>query len=162
MKDGQWMCAPSWVGERWEDMDYFNTKGEAIEYAKAETTHAYHDYKQGNALELFGSCDYDGEDIEDEYEVFAKIYVGRLAVFDPCVNEDHVIDCLVEDAYDFGGEWAESYLDHVSKEQREELGEMLTATFKEWSKKHGQNPTFFIITNIEEVEIGMPEDVCVK
>ena len=51
--------------------------------------------------------------------------------------------------YDEGGEYAENYLDDVTKEQREELEEQLDCVFKAGLEKYGLYPNFDTIPSYE-------------
>ncbi len=56
-----------------------------------------------------------------------------------------MIESVQADAYDEGGEYAENYLDDVTKEQREELEEQLDVVFNAWLEKHDLYPNFYTI-----------------
>lgn len=60
-----------------------------------------------------------------------------------------VIEAVQTDAYDEGGEYAENYLDDVTKEQREELEEQLDVVFNAWLEKHDLYPNFYTIPAYE-------------
>ena len=51
--------------------------------------------------------------------------------------------------YDEGGEYAENYLDDVTKEQREELEEQLDVVFNAWLEKHDIYPNLYTIPAYE-------------
>lgn len=75
----------------------------------------------------------------------ATFYVGLFAN-GPCPPVD--VDVLLENLQQtaegshYGGEYAEGWLDDVSKEHQEELESQLTAVFYKWMNKHGYLPTW--------------------
>lgn len=60
-----------------------------------------------------------------------------------------MIEAIQTDAYDEGGEYAENYLDDVTKEQREELEEQLDVVFNAWLEKYDLYPNFYTIPAYE-------------
>lgn len=60
-----------------------------------------------------------------------------------------MIEAVQTDAYDEGGEYAENYLDDVTKEQREELEEQLDVVFNAWLEKHDLYTNFYTIPAYE-------------
>ena len=78
-------------------------------------------------------------------------YVGKRMDWWPSVDEDDMLDCVIEQADDYAGEFAEGWLD-VPKEQRELLRGMLQKTFDEWIKETRNEPTFFMIEQSAEID----------
>lgn len=136
--------------EQWDGDDY-DTREEAIKYGREYATeYAEEQEMDDNELKEFLASGY--------------FYVGEVCKFDPYVDADYVIDCISENAYEFAGEFSESYLSapglNASKEKREQwkekvdnLQERLTSVFKEWAKETGNEPTFFSIEGTEKVYI---------
>ena len=69
----------------------------------------------------------------------------------PSVDEDYLLDSVIEQAYDYAGEFSEGWLD-VPKEQRELLREMLQKAFDKWIEETGNQPTFFMIGQSEVID----------
>jgi len=62
------------------------------------------------------------------------------------------VSCLIEDMQDRAcelGEWAEGYLDDVTKEQKEELNNLVL----DWFNKNITEPSFFLVENIEKITL---------
>ena len=78
-------------------------------------------------------------------------WVGRKQEWWPCVDEDYMLDCVIEQADDYAGEFAEGWMD-VSKEDREKLRGMLQEAFDKWIRETGNEPTFFMIECSEEID----------
>ena len=106
----------------------FDTKEEAIEEAIEEAKEDY------------------GDDC-------TEIYIGNPVLFVPEVNACSVIDNLIENACEHGGEYADSYLTNISKEEINDLEKRLTETFNQWAKETKNEPTFYGVENIELVKI---------
>lgn len=78
-------------------------------------------------------------------ESSGTFYVGKITTA-PCpgVDADRVIEDLQNTASDadYGGEYAEGWLEGVTPEESKLLGEMLTAAFEKWAQKCGHLPTW--------------------
>jgi hypothetical protein len=85
---------------------------------------------------------------QDDPEI--DITVGKC-VPPPCselLDADLLLEHIVcQDQYQ--GEWAESALDGISKEAKQELTDNLRALFESWLNKHDLHPTFFVIEETE-------------
>lgn len=80
-----------------------------------------------------------------------RVFVGECELYRPSLLSCgyDVIEAVQVDAYDEGGEYAENYLDDVTKEQREELEEQLDVVFNAWLEKHDLYPNFYTIPAYE-------------
>lgn len=87
-----------------------------------------------------------------QYKPGEIIAVGTTAKFIPDVDAEGILERLAEDAYEYAGEAAEGWLNYT-KEQIQALSDKLTAGISEWLKETGQEPHFYQINNIREVEI---------
>ena len=125
--DGIWDC----------DVE-FETREEAIAYGKKNFEELYEE-EHG---EIFNS--------ENYKKVF---YVGQIERFVPSVSADSVVEQIAENAYDEVGELAEDYLSHVSIKELVVLEEKFNKVLKEWMDETKNNPTFFKITNTEEINV---------
>lgn len=76
-----------------------------------------------------------------------RVFVGECELYRPSLLSCgyDVIEAVQTDAYDEGGEYAENYLDDVTKEQREELEEQLDVVFNAWLEKYDLYPNFYTI-----------------
>lgn len=109
--------------------------------------------------------DYDGyfdtkeEAIKEgtEYAVDAEktiFFIGLAEkTFSPHIDVDWLIESIQEDAYDHGGEYAEDYLEGVTKEQKQELEEKLNDVFGAWTEKHKHEVNFYEVVDSEEITI---------
>lgn len=118
------------------------------------------------------SCDYWGNDMFDSREEaivegvrhatemgWTALFVGKVSEPSIGVCGDHAIDEVQEDVYDQCGEFAEGFLSGVSMDMRHELSDMLTDTFITWMKKNELQPTFFTITETEEIKFKNYVDI---
>lgn len=86
----------------------------------------------------------------------ATFYVG-LFHNGPCPYVD--VDVLIEDlqeqatGWDYGGEYAEGWLDDVTKEDRDELENSLDKVFKKWMHQHGYNPTWHELKAVDVYQL---------
>jgi len=83
-------------------------------------------------------------------EGLKRFWTGENVTPDPL---DYIDGCdIVENIVcqdEFSGDWAEGW-PMTTKEQDEELTEMLRAAFKAWMDKHGLHPTFWNVENVQE------------
>jgi hypothetical protein len=78
----------------------------------------------------------------------ARIRTGRCATPARTPRAYELIEQIGEDATEGSGEWAEGYLDDVSKEAEAELQAELQEVWDRWEAKHHLAPTWY---NIEDV-----------
>lgn len=91
----------------------------------------------------------------------ATFYVG-LFHNGPCPSVD--VDVLLEELqttatdWEYGGEYAEGWLDDVTKEDRDELETLVDKVFKKWMHQHGYNPTWsqLIAVDVYQLVDGKP------
>lgn len=62
------------------------------------------------------------------------------------------VDCIFEEMQDKAcelGEWAENYLEDVSKEKKKELHDLVL----DWFNKNISSPSFFLVENIQKITL---------
>lgn len=120
----------------WNSMEEFDSKEEAIAYGKENFEEIY---EEENG-EKFNS------------ETYNKVfYVGKIDRYVPSVDVDRVIENITENAYDEVGEFAEDYLDNVSKEEYGFLEEKMNEVLHKWLDETKNHPTFWKIVGVEKV-----------
>lgn len=88
------------------------------------------------------------------HETHTKVYIGIVGEkWKPEIDGEGIVDMLQDNAYDIGGEFAESYLQGVTKEEIDELTDVLTKAFDAWAAKHGYEPDFYPVENVKEYEL---------
>lgn len=102
--------------------------------------------------EIFNGCfetkDEAISDAEDRRPLFVGQYQEPISPETFIDGEDLIDKVLCQDNY--CGDWAEDCLD-CSKEQLQELTEIVRRVFGEWIDKHGLRPTFGLVENAEEI-----------
>ena len=87
-------------------------------------------------------------------EAHTEVYIGVVGEqWKPEIDGEGIVDMLQDNAYDVGGEFAESYLQGVTKEEIDELTDVLTKAFDAWAAKHGYEPDFYPVENVKEYEL---------
>ena len=84
-----------------------------------------------------------------------SFFVGIAVEFAPEVDEDDVLDRIASDAYDFGDEWAQDWiddLDGISQAERERLRGMLQDALDRWLDETKNRPGFFMVERVEHVD----------
>lgn len=88
------------------------------------------------------------------HETHTEVYIGIVGEkWKPEIEGDSIIDMLQDAAYDAGGEFAESYLQGVTKEESEELTDVLTKAFNEWAARHKYEPDFYPVEDVKEYKL---------
>jgi len=114
--------------DEWDSSEKFNTKEDAVKYAKQQL-------KSG----------------EEKSKI---IQVGEYEVYKPYVDVDTLIEQLKDDAYDEAGDAGEYYLDLVSEEDIQALEEIMNDAFSKWLKlTENDNHDFGTIENIENIDL---------
>lgn len=90
---------------------------------------------------------------DDELKDAETVYIGRVHKFVPEVYAWNIIEQLQEDADDETSSAAEDYLQDVSDDEANKLGEMLTETFNKWAKETGNEPNFFTVEDVVEYSL---------
>lgn len=120
--NGKWTFSSN--EEYFNHGEYFETKAEAIEAGK----------------------DYYGDDC---------IYVGQVEEvgLGVCVDVSAILEHINESMSDeVGSDVANDYLMDTKQEDDDELEKELQDVIIKWIKRHGYEPTFFSVVNIEKVE----------
>jgi hypothetical protein len=120
----------------WGSLEEFESKEEAISYGKKNFEGIYED-ENGEKF-----------DSEIEKKVF---YVGQIERYVPSICVNSLVEQIAENAHDEVGEVAEDYLYDVSKEDIQLLEERLNDVLSNWFDETNNNPTFWKIVNIENV-----------
>lgn len=108
----------------WEYSEEFNTIDEAIKCAKAD------------------------DEIED------YVFVGKKTPARICdIDVDSLLENIAENTTDGFDEYADGFLENVTKEHFDELEEKLNNVFLEWVNKYNYNPTWFEVIDIKEIEL---------
>ena len=88
-------------------------------------------------------------EIEAAGEKDATFYVGKLTNAPcPIVSGAAFLEDMQMSAtfYEYGGEYAEGWLDDVTPEELAQLETLLTETFTKWARKYGHLPTWQGVT----------------
>ena len=131
----------SWLGDK------FASREEAI--ADGVRQHA-------KALSGYGTMLFD--EYDDDGRIPSVFYVGRVIEWHPFASGSYLIEQAQEDAWDAAGEYGEDYLCDVTKEQADELDELVRQVFDGWLKRHHLEPTFYAITETEEIRVQGSEE----
>lgn len=105
-----------------------------------------------------GVCDSVKECVEEarceDYKYTDTFAIGYVEPYQvDCVNSDMIIEYLQENAYDEIGEVSESWLDSITREQREDLESRVLKVVLEWLKDCKEEPTFYKILPFDELTL---------
>lgn len=113
---------------------------------------------RNDEFDTIEECVAEAEKENPEAEV---VYIGEIVPFDFVVDSTDVLERLEEKASDFsdiGHDWDAFSL--KEKDELDELDEKLTIVVKEWMKKYGYTPTFYIVTNVSEHRLKWGDTPC--
>jgi len=65
------------------------------------------------------------------------------------------LDSITNSAYDEGGEYSESYLEGVTKEQEADLDKRVADAVNQWADDHGLQPNFYRVANVKKIRVKM-------
>ena len=99
--------------------------------------------------------DQDSEDLKGLTKI--PMYVGTLEPkkFNDYLCVDSIIEHMQEWAYDDVNDFSEDYLDDVTQEQKDELGQLIS----DWANKYNISPNFSLVRNVKEILVNIPEDI---
>lgn len=107
-----------------------------------------------------GEFYYTKEEAIAEGKIFAiaegltEFAVGeKLEISMPGIDTDWLLERISESVYDEVGEAAETYLEDVEEEHRDELEEKLNEVLFDWATKYGYHPTCWKVVNIETITL---------
>lgn len=135
---GKWMCSID--EEYWHAAEYFDTKEEAVEFGIKSIQTFNKNPEVGCLDDEMGSTPEEG---------VTSFYVGQVTCPGILISVDDFLERIQEDAYDAGGEFAESYLDDVTGEHKEELEKLI----QNWFIKHKYLPSWYNIYEIDEISM---------
>lgn len=146
MENGKWVLSLQ-EGEIWHCTESFDSKIAAIRQGRECLENVARSVDiNGYEADLFGK----ELELGDMVECF---YVGKSRLFKPNIDADDIFERLGDDAFDEAGEVAEDYLWNVKEEERNELSVELTKVFNDWASKYKHEPHFWIVDDIEKVEV---------
>ena len=135
---GKWICSID--EEQWQAAEYFDTKEEAVEFG-IKSIQAFNKNPEDGCL--------DDEMGSTPEEIVTSFYVGQAFCPGLPFDVDDLLERIQEAAYEDGGEFAEDYLDDVTKEHREELDDLI----QNWFIKHKYLPNWYNIYEIDEINV---------
>lgn len=89
------------------------------------------------------------------YSMPPAFWVGIRVGFVPEVDEGDVLERVCDDAYDFAGEYSETWQENLISASTSEcarLHDMLQAAFDRWLSETGNHPLFFVVEHIEHID----------
>ena len=97
--------------------------------------------------EIYYKIDTVADMIEDDPEV-KTIHkgIGIFKSHKDFIDADDIIERAKDRAYE-DNEYAEGYLDDITKEKEEELNKLII----DWLNNNGEQPTFFTVKNIDQI-----------
>ena len=124
----------SYDGEYWYDETHF-TSEQALEYAKKHWREHNHEF-----------------DLIDGY---LDIHIGEAEYYKDSLDADDIIKRQQEIAWDNSGEYAETYLDDITKEEKAILSERLNKVWYEFIKEFNHEANFYTVANEKKYEFNI-------
>ena|SRR4030042_55331 len=96
--------------------------------------------------------DYSGAEEGDIREIFeGTTEMFRAGDFTPGNMED----MLVEQAYDAGGAYADSWLNDLSESKKEDLADRIKDAINSWADDYELHPGFYGVDNVREILVKL-------
>ena len=87
------------------------------------------------------------------------VYIGRYKPFKPMIDADGVIEVLQREAYDAADDAAVGWLENLTPEEIESLGESLTRSFRRWAREYGEEPYFGEVHHIKRYDLRTGREI---
>nr|DAN29225.1 MAG TPA: hypothetical protein [Caudoviricetes sp.] len=87
------------------------------------------------------------------------VYIGRYKPFKPMIDADGVIEVLQREAYDAADDAAVGWLENLTPEEIESLGESLTRAFRRWAREYGEEPYFGEVHHIKRYDLWTGREI---
>ncbi|UUV46501.1 hypothetical protein [Bacillus phage vB_BanS-Thrax3] len=81
------------------------------------------------------------------------IYIGISQEIGLGVNASQIIEDLQEQAYDQAGDYADSFLTRVPREQEELLEARMNEVLHDWLKDFNHKPNFWTVVDVEKIRV---------
>lgn len=96
-------------------------------------------------------CVEDLENDEKDNDINITIYVAEKVErkHKEFIDVDSLIERMQELSYDVGGEFSESYLEDITKEQKVDMEKVILEYFNE----NIRQPSFFTVKNVKEIDV---------
>lgn len=124
----------SYDGEYYNDGDH-STREKALEYAKKHWKEYNHE-----------------ADLIDGY---LEIFIGEADYYKDNINVDSIIERLQEDAFEYIGEFAETYLDDMTVEKRLILEKRLNKIWHEFKEEYGIDKSHYTVRVYEKYKFNI-------
>jgi len=87
------------------------------------------------------------------------VFIGEGYNYKPSIFAEGLLENICEQAYSDCGEVAECWLEYISMDQVNKLGDELNEVFHKWLKDIGEMPTFGTVENIKLYSLATGEIV---
>lgn len=93
--------------------------------------------------------------LERQYSIDERIiiYIGEVEYYKDGLFIDGIIEQQQQDAYSECGEYAEDYLESITKEEKDILKERLDKVWDEFKKEFGHEANFFKVINKKQITL---------
>lgn len=82
------------------------------------------------------------------------VYVGkREEAYIPCVDAENILDYVQDRIDDEFGEFGESWSSYIKDEDEKTLDDRLNEVFENWINEFGYKPYWYMVVDVEEIEI---------
>lgn len=107
------------------------------------------------ALDEAKECWFECYDISDSEDGYIDIYIGEAEYYTDGIFVDYIIEQQQQDAYSEMGEYAEDYLEDITKEEKAILQERLNKVWNEFKKEFNHEARFYNVVNEKKYEFNI-------
>lgn len=141
--DGKWCVSLS--DEHFSGYDFFNTKQEAIDAGRQEYKRLATSNSTFKDSDMLGGC-------LDDYSD-GMFYVGQIVEYKPKLDVEVIIERLMDNAFDYLGDYAEGFLADLTGRQEDELERDLQVILDKWLDKYDLLPKGYHLVSIQRVPV---------
>ncbi|EOL42023.1 hypothetical protein RV11_GL003483 [Enterococcus phoeniculicola] len=141
-RHGKWVCARNVDTDYWRACEYFNSKDSAILAANQAIKNFERNGETNDIEDILGFY-------PDENEKITTFAVGQCMIPTLYIDTDGLLEAASGNVYDQCGEYADDYLDDVSKDHLDELEKVIL----EWFERHNYMPSCYTIEGTEEIKV---------
>lgn len=98
---------------------------------------------------------FDCHDASDSVDGRVDVYIGEAEYYTDGIFVDYIIEQQQQDAYSEMGEYAEDYLEDITKEEKAILQERLDKVWNEFKKEFNHEARFYNVVNEKKYEFNI-------
>lgn len=130
-----------------ENTDTIEAADSAVDAAAPCSPLYSYSYDEENYWGSFATREDAAAEAFAENETAQEVWTAEQETPARVVSAEYLIEQVADSTAGMAGDWADSYLQHVTKEACEDLQARLQALWDWWEEKYNEVPTWFNVTD---------------